>query len=121
MGGYNTVCEILSFDRPSLIVPRTKPRLEQFLRASRMQEMGLVKMLVPEAAAVGQSSVPDWKVMATALRHLPQQRVPSEVVVPGLLDGLPNVNRLFEIAAGRRHASMHLVDRDRAGQHTGSS
>lgn len=82
MGGYNTVCEILSFDRPSLIVPRTKPRLEQFLRASRMQEMGLVKRLVPEAAAIDQNSAPDWKLMATALRHLPQQRVPSKSSSP---------------------------------------
>ena len=119
MGGYNTVCEILSFDRPSLIVPRTKPRLEQFLRASRMQEMGLVKMLVPEAADVDQTSLPDWKVMATALRHLPQQSVPSEVVVPGLLDGLRNVNRLVEIAAARRQAGMYVVDHDSSGQQSG--
>jgi predicted glycosyltransferase len=28
MGGYNTFCEILSFDKPALIVPRTTPRLE---------------------------------------------------------------------------------------------
>jgi hypothetical protein len=59
--------------------------------------------------------------MATALRHLPQQRVPSKVVVPGLLDGLRNVNRLVEIAAGRRRASMHLVGRDTTGQQTGHS
>ncbi|HEY0275699.1 MAG TPA: glycosyltransferase, partial [Paenirhodobacter sp.] len=26
MGGYNTFCEILSFDRPALIIPRTRPR-----------------------------------------------------------------------------------------------
>ena len=36
----------------------------------------------------------DPKAMATALRHLPQQKKPSEVIVPGLLDGLDNVNRL---------------------------
>lgn len=33
MGGYNTFCEILSFDKPALIVPRVKPRLEQAIRA----------------------------------------------------------------------------------------
>ena len=32
--------------------------------------------------------------MATAIRHLPQQGRPSDVVVPGLLDGLDNVKRL---------------------------
>jgi hypothetical protein len=32
--------------------------------------------------------------MATALRQLPQQGLPSDVVIPGLLDGLPNVGKL---------------------------
>ena len=34
------------------------------------------------------------KVMATALRQLPQQAAPSQAIIPGLLDGLPNVARL---------------------------
>ena len=29
MGGYNTFCEILTFDKPAVIVPRRLPRLEQ--------------------------------------------------------------------------------------------
>ena len=45
MGGYNTFCEILSLDKRALIVPRTEPRLEQFIRASRAAELGLVRML----------------------------------------------------------------------------
>jgi hypothetical protein len=40
--------------------------------------------------------------MATALRHLPQQRRPSEVVVPGLLDGLESVERLARGWLARR-------------------
>jgi hypothetical protein len=36
----------------------------------------------------------DPKVMATALRQLPQQAPPSQAVIPGLLDGLPNVAKL---------------------------
>ena len=42
MGGYNTFCEILSFDKRAIIVPRTAPRLEQYIRASRAQDLGLV-------------------------------------------------------------------------------
>ncbi len=49
MGGYNTFCEILSFDKPALIVPRTVPRLEQYIRATRAQELGLVRVLVDNA------------------------------------------------------------------------
>ena len=87
MGGYNTFCEILSFDKRALIIPRTRPRMEQFIRASRAQDLGLVTMLEDRYDR-------DPVMMATALRQLPQQQKPSEVVVPGLMDGLTNVNRL---------------------------
>jgi predicted glycosyltransferase len=87
MGGYNTFCEILSFDKPALIVPRTAPRLEQFIRASKAAELGLVSMLPDDNSH-------DPAMMAAALLQLPQQRRPSAVVVPGLLDGMGNVDRL---------------------------
>jgi predicted glycosyltransferase len=87
MGGYNTFCEVLSLNKRALIVPRTEPRLEQFIRASRAAERGLVSMLSDD----GQY---DPAVMAAALRALPRQKVPSDVVVPGLLEGLKNVSRL---------------------------
>ena len=86
MGGYNTFCEILSFDKRALIVPRTQPRLEQFIRARAARDVGLLEMVDPSKSG-------DAHVMATALRQLPQQGLPSDVVVPGLLDGLGNVWR----------------------------
>ncbi|HSU78110.1 MAG TPA: hypothetical protein VLI89_13610 [Burkholderiales bacterium] len=87
MGGYNTFCEVISLDKRALIVPRTAPRLEQHIRASRAAQLGLVAMLEDDGSY-------DPAVMAAALRALPRQRRPSEVVVPGLLEGLPNVSRL---------------------------
>jgi predicted glycosyltransferase len=87
MGGYNTFCEVLSLDKRALIVPRTAPRLEQFIRASRAAELGLISMLTDDGRY-------DPAVMAAALRALPRQNRPSEVVVPGLLEGLQNVSRL---------------------------
>ncbi|MSP82236.1 MAG: hypothetical protein EXQ94_04705 [Alphaproteobacteria bacterium] len=95
MGGYNTFCEILSLDKRALIVPRTVPRMEQFIRAERAAELGLITMLADDGKH-------DPQRMATALRHLPQQKLPSEVVIPGLLDGLENVNRLAYIGFSRR-------------------
>jgi len=89
MGGYNTFCEILSLDKRAVIVPRTKPRMEQHIRASRAQELGLVQMLEDDDRL-------DPAVMAKALLQLPYQKKPSEVVVPGLLEGLDNVNKLIE-------------------------
>ncbi len=47
MGGYNTTCEILSFQKPALIIPRVKPRQEQWLRATRLKQLGLVDVLHP--------------------------------------------------------------------------
>ena len=82
MGGYNTFCEILSCDVPAVIVPRTVPRLEQYIRASRAQELGLVKML---DAKLDDSSV---DAMIDAIRGLPSQKPPSAGRYAGLLDGL---------------------------------
>jgi predicted glycosyltransferase len=87
MGGYNTFCEVLSLDKRALIVPRTAPRLEQFIRASRAAKLGLVSMLSDDGRY-------DPAQMAAALRALPRQNLPSDVVVPGLLEGLKNVSRL---------------------------
>jgi len=42
MGGYNTVCEILTQRTPALIIPRESPRQEQLIRAERMRARGLI-------------------------------------------------------------------------------
>lgn len=96
MGGYNTFCEILSFDKRAIIVPRTRPRLEQFIRTRAARNLGLLEMLEAERGR-------DPHAMATALRQLPQQGLPSDVVVPGLLDGVGNVLRLVHKQLGRPH------------------
>jgi predicted glycosyltransferase len=89
MGGYNTFCEILSFDKRALIVPRTKPRLEQHIRAVEAERLGLVRRL-DEDGAGGR----DPLRMAEALKSLPDQPRPS-VMVPGLLDGLERIQDRF--------------------------
>lgn len=71
MCGYNTFCEILSFDRPALVVPRTAPRMEQAIRARRAADLGLVRLMMPEEAA-------DPERMAAALRALPAAPRPSQ-------------------------------------------
>ena len=88
MGGYNTFCEILSLDKRALIVPRSVPRQEQLIRASRAVGLGLVSMLDPEKGV-------DPAIMARALRHLPDQALPSEHAIDGLLDGHKLVAQLI--------------------------
>lgn len=109
MGGYNTFCEILTFDKRAVIIPRTRPRMEQFLRASRAQELGLVHMLEDDGRR-------DTRDMVTALRHLPHQRLPSSVVVPGLLDGRDNVVKLAQHWLGVRRQRPAVESQDQVRQ-----
>jgi len=48
MGGYNTICELLSLNKRALIIPRINPRKEQLIRAKRMTELMLVEMMHPD-------------------------------------------------------------------------
>jgi predicted glycosyltransferase len=41
LGGYNTVCEPLTFHRPNVIVPRITPRKEQLIRPSFLKRAWL--------------------------------------------------------------------------------
>ncbi len=105
MGGYNTFCEVLSFDKPAIIVPRTMPRMEQYIRATRAQDLGLVRVLIDDG-------IRNPAAMATALRHLPQQSRPSSTVVPGLLDGRENVKKLARQWLKRRQQPLALAQAD---------
>ena len=58
MGGYNTICEILSFRKKALIVPRVVPRKEQLIRASRLQSKGYLDVLRPEK--LDSHSISEW-------------------------------------------------------------
>mgnify|MGYP000106070201 CR=1 FL=1 len=101
MGGYNTFCEVLSFDKPAVIVPRTTPRLEQWIRASRAEELGLVTML--------DETRDGWtpEAMITAIRALDRQPRPSQAITDGLLDGLDYVTSRVE-------ALLHQLPREAA-------
>jgi predicted glycosyltransferase len=81
MGGYNIFCEILSFDKPTLLVPRVVPRREQAIRAARAEEVGLLRVLPID-------QYPDVGLMTAALAELPRQAPPSANGPPSLLGGL---------------------------------
>ncbi len=102
MGGYNTFCEILSFDLPALIVPRTRPRREQAIRAARAARLGLVRTLAGEG-------VRDPAVMARALHELPSWPRPG-AAGRALLAG---ARRLVELATP--HLTAESTPRRAAG------
>lgn len=95
MGGYNTYCEILSFDKPALIVPRVKPREEQLIRARRAAELGLIEMLLPEEAE-------DCQRFADALEVLPARPGPSQSHPHLTLEGLPHISEIVAELLDRR-------------------
>lgn len=48
MGGYNTVCELLTLRKRAIVVPRVAPVQEQWIRAERMAKLGLLRTIHPE-------------------------------------------------------------------------
>ena len=77
MGGYNTVCETLSFEKRALIVPRSKPRQEQLIRAERMRNLGLLDYL--EAESLKPEALSAW-----IARSLPRLKLNGQVNLNGL-------------------------------------
>ena len=96
MGGYNTFCEILSFDKPTLMVPRVVPRREQAIRAERAERSGLLKVLPID-------HYPNPEIMSDALAELPELAPPSSAGVDNLLGGLDLIStRVGEIFDEKR-------------------
>jgi len=85
MGGYNTICEVLSFRKPALIVPRVAPRREQLIRAECLQALGLVDVLHP--ADLTPRALSDWLAQARTPPPLARRRVD--------LNGLTRVPQLL--------------------------
>ena len=81
MAGYNTVCELLSFGRNAILVPRAQPVKEQLIRARLLAAAGLFEMVEPG------DLTPETLMMKvlTSLKHS------SDVPVRVDLQGLPRI------------------------------
>ncbi|MBK1838887.1 hypothetical protein JHL17_15820 [Azospirillum sp. YIM B02556] len=101
MGGYNTFCEILSFDKPSVLAPRTRPRLEQRIRAEAAEALGLLRTLDCDRDGA------DPRTMAGAIRALSSQPPPSASPLPGLLGGLERIVELTREVLGADPVADH--------------
>jgi predicted glycosyltransferase len=66
MGGYNTICEILSAGKPAVVVPRIRPSQEQLVRAAKMTCLGLFQAVHPDLLT-------PQALMQTLLRQLGNQ------------------------------------------------
>jgi predicted glycosyltransferase len=95
MGGYNSLLSVVSFEKPALIVPRVKPRMEQLLRAERFENLGFVDVLAPEN--LSSEALSEW------LRQ-PASNVPRRAEVD--LGGLDRVVELVNSAIGQSSAAL---------------
>ncbi len=96
MCGYNTFCEVISFDKRALFVPRTAPRREQSIRAKRAEEFGWVDAIDIENAKNPQRFL---AAIGRVLRRPP----PSSAVSRPDLDGLNRICALTEILFDRQN------------------
>jgi predicted glycosyltransferase len=97
MAGYNTFCEILSFNKPAMLVPRVLPRREQLIRATRAAELGLLEVLLPDEAD-------DPDIMSARLLALPGRPRPLDAGAGPMLDGLKRIRECvmnFDTASER--------------------
>lgn len=105
MAGYNTVMEILAAGAPALLLPRSRPRLEQTLRAERLA-----------AAAPALSWCPGDEATPARIRTFVDRALATGAApAAGRLDlgGLDRIEAEFEeiLGADSRHAAVPVPAR----------
>ncbi|PHV63913.1 glycosyltransferase family protein [Cyanobacterium aponinum] len=99
MGGYNSTCEILSFQKRALIVPRITPRKEQLIRTEILNKLGFVDMLHPQQLSA--DALSQW--FRQEKKHHPQ-------TVNIDLDGLKKIPQLItEIVKKKKNSAKILL------------
>jgi len=98
MGGYNTVCEILSFNKPGLIVPRAKNRKEQIIRATRLANLGLIDFLYPDE--VTSEALSSW--MSSPVKQTPRNQLALN------FGGLDRVTELADEMMNRHEGAVSV-------------
>lgn len=98
MGGYNTICEIMSFKKRALIVPRVKPRREQMIRAERLQRLGVLEFLHPDD--LEPSAITDFVEHSSGIP-------PPDISVD--MNGLSRVSELAESLITERNCEIRGI------------
>lgn len=94
--GYNTVCELLSFSRRAILVPRAEPVREQLIRARLLAERGFFECLEPQ-------DLTSETLISKVLEALNSPTIPASDVD---LDGLPMIReRARALLTCRRRAA----------------
>jgi predicted glycosyltransferase len=84
MGGYNTVCELLTLHKRAIVIPRVMPVKEQWIRAERMAKLGLLRTIHPR-------DMTPSLLMETVQQELSKVNVHPQNLYQINLDGLSGV------------------------------
>jgi ATP-binding cassette subfamily B protein len=95
MAGYNTVCDVLSYGSPAVLVPRSGPSQEQSLRADRLEAWNVAEILRPS-----ELSSPE---IADAIRAVISRSEPP--IPPVSLDGIQNALDVLDTALAQARAA----------------
>ncbi|MDQ2911421.1 MAG: glycosyltransferase [Actinomycetota bacterium] len=99
MGGYNSVCELLSARKPGIIVPRIEPRREQAIRAEALSRRGLFRMIHP-------AQLTPERLLAEMEGLLERPQRPETIAMDGLPAAGAELDALLAQAPGLELAAL---------------
>jgi len=104
MGGYNTVCELLTLRKRAVVVPRVRPVQEQGIRAERMAALGLLRTVHPDRLT------PQHLLAAVQQEVAATLHGDGENPASMLLDGLDEVAQAIFRLIGFKRPELATVD-----------
>jgi len=100
MAGYNTICELLTLGKRSIVIPRVKPVEEQKIRAERMATVPLFRTILPNALTPA--------LLADAIREqLQEANRGVQVANPIDLGALPRISAML---TGTEHCVLNSFE-----------
>jgi predicted glycosyltransferase len=102
MGGYNTICEILSARKPAVVIPRVSPSHEQLVRAERMTQSGMFTAIHPE-------QLTPERLIQSVFQQLGNQAQVSTAIDGLNLDGNAEITRQICALLGYKHSVAELA------------
>jgi predicted glycosyltransferase len=94
MAGYNSICELLTLGKKSIVVPRVRPVEEQKIRAERLAAFRAFRVVLPD-----QLTAPVLESMIEEELQMAKRRVPVSTCVD--LGGLPRIAAILQREASR--------------------
>jgi predicted glycosyltransferase len=115
MGGYNTVCELLTLRKKTIVVPRVTPVREQWIRAHRMDRLGLLRALHPD-------TLTPRSLIDAVVEELARDDLQNPALSSFEMGGLPRISAaLLGLLAAAAPAGASVVPISAARQKAGGA